>query len=102
MEMTKLMRKTMIATAAVAFVAILGTSFVLVPFAMASSSRSDNISLVEIIRANTAYKTAHIDLASAPVSLAPASPSPDMKLISESDGLSGVAQQTLLQAADDL
>ena len=100
METTKLMRKTMIATAAVAFVAILGASFVLVPLAMASSSGSND--QIEIIRANTAYKTAHIDLASPLVSLAPASSSPDMKLISESDGLSGVAQQTLLQAADDL
>jgi hypothetical protein len=100
--MTKLMRRATTATVAVAFVAILGASFVLVPLAMASSSRSDNLSLVEIIRANTAYKTAHIDLASPLVSLAPASPSPDMKLISESDGLSGVAQRSLLQAADDL
>ena len=100
METTKLMRKTMIATAAVAFVAILGASFVLVPLAMASSSGSND--QIEIIRANTAYKTAHIDLASPLVSLAPASPSPDMKLIRESSGLSGVAQQTLLQAADDL
>jgi hypothetical protein len=102
MKMTKLMRRATIAPAAVAFVAILGTSFVLVPLAMASSSRSDDLSLIEIIRANTAYKTAHIDLPSAPLALAPASPSPDMKLISESDGLSGVTQQTLLQAADDL
>jgi hypothetical protein len=100
METTKLTRRAMIAAASVAFVAILGATFVLVPLAIASSSGSND--QIEIIRANTAYKTAHIDLASAPVSLTPASPSPDMKLIRESSGLSGVAQQALLQAADDI
>jgi len=95
MEMLKLTRRATIATAAVAFVAILGASFVLVPLAMASSSRSDNLSLIEIIRTNTAFKTAHVDLPSPPISLAPASPSPDMQLIRQLDGRSG------LQAADD-
>jgi len=75
-------------------------AFAITPLALASSpSASDQI---EIIRANTAYKTARIDLASSLVSLAPASPSPDMKLIRQTDGLSGVARLSLLQAADDL
>lgn len=100
METTKLMRRAMIATAALSFVVILGATFVLVPLAIASSSGSND--QIEIIRAQTHYKTGHVDVASAPISLAPASRSPDMKLIRESSGLSGVAQQALLQAADDL
>jgi hypothetical protein len=100
MERTKLMRKAALATAALAFVAILGANFVLAPLAMASSPGSDYP--IELIRAHTDYKTGHVEVTSAPMSFAPASPSPDMKLIRMSDGLSGVAQQTLLQAAGDL
>jgi len=93
------MRRATIATAALAFVAILGANFALAPLAIASSSGSDNLSRIEIIRAQTHYKTGHVDVTSVPISFAPAGLSPDMKLIRESDGLSGVAQQTLLQAA---
>jgi hypothetical protein len=96
MEMTKLIRRATIATAAVAFVAILGASFVLAPLAIASSSGSENLSQIEIIRAQTHYKTAHIDVTSVPISFAPAKSSPDMQLIRQLDGQSG------LQAADDL
>jgi hypothetical protein len=100
LETTRLMRKATIAAAAVAFVAILGTSFVLAPLAIASSSGSDN--QIEIIRAHTAYKTGHVDVTSVPVSYSPAGPSPDIKLIRMSDGLSGTSQQTLLLEADDI
>jgi hypothetical protein len=100
MEKTRLMRRATIAAAAVAFVAILGTSFVLAPLAIASSSGSEN--QIEIIRAQTHYKTGSVDLTTAPVSLVQASPSPDVKLIREAGGLAGAAQRTLLQAADDL
>jgi hypothetical protein len=99
MEKTRLMGKASIAMAALAFVAILGASFVLTPLAMASSPGSDYP--IEIMRANTHYKTGHVDF-QAPISLAPVGPSPDMKLIKVSDGLSGSAKQTLLQAAYDL
>ena len=100
METTKLMRKATIAAAAVAFVAILGASFVLAPLAIASSSGSNN--QIEIIRAHTVYKTGHVDLTSPPVSYSPGSPSPDMKLIRNSDGLSGMVQRTLFLEADDI
>jgi hypothetical protein len=96
MDMPKLTRKAAVTTAAVAFVAILGTSFVLLPLAMAASSQSDDLSQIEIIRANTHYKTGHVDLPAPPISLAPASLSPDMQLVRQLDGQSG------LQAADDL
>jgi hypothetical protein len=100
METTRLMGKATIAAAAVAFVAILGASFVLAPLAIASSSGSDN--QIEIIRAHTAYKTGHVDVTSLPVSYSPASPSSDMRLIRSSDGLSGTGQRALLQEADDI
>jgi hypothetical protein len=100
MEKTKLMGKAMIAAAAVAFVAILGTSFVLAPLAIASSSGSEN--QIEIIRAQTHYNTGHVDVTSVPISSAPSSPSPDMQLIRQAEGLSGTAQRTLLQEADDV
>jgi hypothetical protein len=94
-EKTKLMRKTTIAAAAVAFVAILGMSFVLAPLATVSSPGSD--SQIELIRAHTHYMSAHIDLPAPPISSAPASLSPDMRLIRISDGQSAAAQQIPLQ-----
>jgi len=100
METTKLMGKATIAAAAVAFVAILGMSFVLTPLAIASSSGSDN--QIEIIRAHTAYKTGHVDVTPLSVSYSPGSLSPDMKLIRSSDGLSGTVQRTLFLEADDI
>jgi hypothetical protein len=102
METTKLMGKATIAAAAVVFVAILGTSFLLAPLAIASSSGSDNLNLIEIMRAQTHYKTGIAYATSASLSVVPASPSPDVALIRMSYGLSGTAQMTLLQEAGDI
>jgi hypothetical protein len=100
MERTKLMGRASIATAALAFVAILGTSIVLTPLAMASSPGSDYP--IEIVRAHTEYRTGHVEMSPSPTSFVTPSPSPDVKLIGEAVGTSSSAQMTLLQAAYDL